>query len=70
MHHPGENVEVSDIFLLQYSIFAVDINWFSLIFFFSLCQKGFGVDIWAIFFLKGNLRPVCAVHFVLQGLLT
>lgn len=40
MHHSGEHVEVSDIFLPQYSIFAVDINWFSLIFFvFSPCVK-------------------------------
>lgn len=36
MHHSGEHVEVSDIFLPQYSIFAVDINWFSLIFLSSL----------------------------------
>lgn len=33
-HHSGEHAEVSDIFLPQYSIFAVDINWFSLIIFF------------------------------------
>lgn len=72
MHHPGEHVEVSDIFLPQYSIFAVDINWFSLIFLFSQCLKDVGIDIWAVFFFlkKGNLRPVCAVHFVLQGMLT
>lgn len=65
MHHPGEHVEVSDIFLPQYSIFAVDINWFSLIFLFSQCLKDIGIDIWAVFFFKKKVISDLSVLSIL-----